>query len=86
MSTAIWGFNLVPATILFLTIHLIVGTIRGIHRYRMIEKYQYDYYNGFPLKLFGRLGHNWFYGTFALKAFFISIFLTIMVLFAANLP
>ena len=85
MSIVIWGFNIVTGIILFLLIHLIVGTIRGIHRYRMIEKYQYDYYDNFPLKLFGRLGHNWFYGTFALKAFFISAFLTIMILIAANL-
>jgi len=86
MSVVIWGFNLVPVTVLFLSIHFIVGTIRGIYRYRMIEKYQYDYYDNLPLKIIGRLRHNWFYGTFTLKAFYISAFLTIMVLIAANLP
>ena len=85
MSVVIWGFNLVPVSVLFLIIHFIVGTIRGIYRYRMIERYQYDYYDNHPLKLFGRLWHNWFYGTFTLKAFYISIILTIMVLIATNL-
>ncbi len=85
MSIEIRGFNLVPATILFLLIYFVVGTIRGIYRYRMIEKYQYDYYDNHPLNLIGRLIHNLFYGIFALKALFISAFLTIMILIAANL-
>jgi hypothetical protein len=71
--------------VLFLVIHLIVGSIRGIYRYRMIEKYQYDYYDNHPLKLIGRVWHNFIYGTFALEALYISASLTIMVLFVAHL-
>lgn len=86
MSVVIWGLNLVPVTVLFLSIHFIVGTIRGIYRYRMIEKYQCHYYNNYPLKLTDKLRHNLFYGTFRPVAFYVSVSLTIMVLIASTLP
>ena len=76
--------NLVPAIVLFLLIHFIVGSIRGICRYRMIEKYQYDYYDNRPLKLFGRLRHNLFYGIFTPMAFYVSVALTILALLAVT--
>ncbi|GJM29042.1 MAG: hypothetical protein DHS20C17_16770 [Cyclobacteriaceae bacterium] len=85
MGIILWGMSVVNAFVLFLFIHLIVGSIRGIYRYRMIEKYQYDYYDDHPLKLIGRVGHNLFYGTFTLPAFYISVSLTTVALFVLSL-
>lgn len=85
MGIILWGMSVVNAFVLFLLIHLIVGSIRGIYRYRMIEKYQYDYYDDHPLKLIGRVGHNLFYGTFTLPAFYISVSITTVALFVLSL-
>jgi hypothetical protein len=81
----LWGLSLVSVIVLFLLIHLIVGSIRGIYRFRMIEKYQYDYYDDHPLQLIGKVGHNLFYGTFTLPAFYISVSITTVALFVLSL-
>ncbi|TRX46410.1 hypothetical protein FNH22_30935 [Fulvivirga sp. M361] len=77
-----WDLNIWSAIILFMVIHMIVGGIRGIYRYQMIKKYQYDYYDNHPLRLMGRIRHNLFYGTFTTTTFYISATLTAMTVFA----
>jgi len=75
------GFDIWSVIILFMVVHLIVGSIRGMYRYQMIKKYQYDYYHNHPLKLIGRIRHNLFYGIFTAVAFYISAALTALVVF-----
>ncbi len=65
-------------------IHLIVGSIRGLYRYRMIEKYQYNYYGDHPMNLLGKLAHNWLTGTFSSTTFLLSASLTIMLFLFFN--
>lgn len=64
--------------IFFLSIHFMVGSIRGIHRQVMIKKYYYDYYDNRPSKFAGRLRHNLSYTVFKATTFYISASLTIM--------
>ncbi len=78
MKSIAWELNVVSMPLISLLIHFIVGSIRGIYRHKMVEKYQYDYYDNLPLKLIGRLKHNWLYGTFTATAFYISIPLTLI--------
>ncbi|TAI47297.1 hypothetical protein [Flagellimonas allohymeniacidonis] len=60
-------------------VHLILGGIRGLYRYRMIEKYQYNYYADPPMNIFGKLAHNWLAGTFSSTTFFLSASITVML-------
>lgn len=62
----------------FVLIHFVVGMIRGVYRYQMIKKYQYNYYDQ-SIKLIGRLAHNWLYGTFNSTTLLISVCLTILL-------
>jgi len=62
----------------FALIHLIVGGVRGFYRYRMIEKYQYNYYDQ-SIKLTGKLAHNLLYCIVNSTTLFISVCLTILL-------
>ncbi|RKN82453.1 hypothetical protein [Ulvibacterium marinum] len=64
--------------------HLIVGILRGLYRYQMIEKYQNNYYGDPPMGLLSKLAHNWLTGTFNSTTFFLSASLTIMLFLLIN--
>ncbi|AWX43735.1 hypothetical protein HME9304_00726 [Flagellimonas maritima] len=64
---------------MLLFIHLIVGIVRGLYRYHMIEKYQYNYYGDPPMNIFGKLAHNWLAGTFSSTTFILSASITVML-------
>ncbi len=74
-----WYLNTESIIILLLCIHFIIGSIRGLYRYRMIEKYQYNYYGNHPMKLMGKLAHNWLTGTFSSTTFFLSASITVIL-------
>lgn len=69
---------------MLLFIHLTVGIIRGLYRYHMIEKYQYNYYGDHPMNLLRTLAHNWLNGVFSSTTLLISALLTIMVFLFSN--
>ena len=71
---------IIVIVILFLSIHLIVGTIRGLYRYKMIEKYIYDYYDNRPLQKLGRLKHNWRHEIFKTTTICISAVICIIII------
>ena len=65
-------------------VHLVIGCIRGLYRYKMIQKYQYDYYDTHPLSFMGRVVHNLNYGIFSLTTFYISASIIVFAFFAFN--
>lgn len=72
----------------FVVIHLIAGCIKGVYRYSMIEKYQYDYYDAHPQKLFGRIRHNLVRGVLAASTFYFSfsiLGITLLVIYIFTL-
>ena len=62
---------------MLLFIHLTVGIIRGLYRYYMIEKHQYNYY-GDSIKLMGKLAHNWLNCVFSSTTLLISVLLAFL--------
>ena len=69
---------------MLLFVHLTVGIIRGLYKYRMIEKYQYNYYGDPPMNLLRKLAHNWLTGTFSSTTFFLSASLTTILFLLFN--
>lgn len=69
---------------MLLFIHLTIGIIRGLYRYHMIEKYQYNYYGDLPMNLLSKLAHNWLNRVFSPTTLLISALLTIMVILFSN--
>lgn len=76
--------NVVSMITMLLFVQLTVGTIRGLYRYHIIEKYQYNYYGDHSMKLMGKLAHNWLNCVFSSTTLLISAFLTIMAFLFSN--
>jgi hypothetical protein len=76
--------NAVSMIMMLLFIQLTVGIIRGLYRYHMIEKYQYNYYGDPPMNFLRKLAHNWLNCVFSSTTLLISAFLTIMVFLFSN--
>lgn len=55
--------------------YLFIGLIRGVNRYRSINKYHYDYYDSHPQLLIGKLAHNVGVEILGLTTLHISVFL-----------
>jgi len=70
------------AMVLF--IHLTIGIIRGLYRYHMIEKYQYNYYGDPPMNFLRKLAHNGLNRVFSATTFLISVLLTFMLFLLFN--
>lgn len=63
----------------FVIIYLLIGLIRGINRYRSINKYQYDYYDSHPQLLIEKLLHHIIIETFGLTTLYISVFFMVLI-------
>ncbi len=72
------NLNTESMIMMLLFIHMTVGIIRGLYRYHMIEKHQYNYYGDPPMKLMGKLAHNWLNGTFSSTTLLISVLLAFL--------
>ncbi|MGX1928346.1 hypothetical protein [Flagellimonas sp. 2504JD4-2] len=74
-----WNLNTESIIVVLFFVHLILGAIRGLYRYRMIEKHQYNYYADPPMNLLGKLAHNWLAGTFSSTTFILSASITVVL-------
>lgn len=72
-----WGIVLI-IIVVYSVNHIILGIIKGLYRYKMINKYVYDYYDLSKKTFLEKLQHNIRIETFKIGTVYFSIALTII--------
>lgn len=79
-----WVQNVIYISISLVVIHLMIGGIRGMYRFRHINKYHYDYYEINRLSAKRKLRHNLLHSILNLKTLFLSIALSLLFILVVS--
>ncbi|XLS30825.1 hypothetical protein ACJD0Z_08325 [Flavobacteriaceae bacterium M23B6Z8] len=78
------NWNIESIIVVLLFTHILIGSIRGLNKLLVIEKYQSNYYANDHMSFFNKMVHNWLSSTFSLITLFLSASFTIMLFLIFN--